>query len=282
MISVNQPTFNGAQPIELNHFTDGTLKMRCRLPENPLDQAYGLPLTIQWKYEAEEELVALIHLVHHLRDHGFENLYLDMPYLPNARQDRVQSEDEVFTLKSFAKTINWLNFKRVYVRDAHSRVSVALLDRVVNRVPDAIIENAIFQAKWAFDSGNITLFYPDEGAMKRYHDTHEYPKAFGMKTRNPNTGRVDSLKINGDLDDIDGKYVLIVDDICSKGDTALRSARELRKAGAKGVALYITHCENTILNSELINSGDVDFVYTSDSIFTGTHERIKVITDKKH
>jgi ribose-phosphate pyrophosphokinase len=118
--------------------------------------------------------------------------------------------------------------------------------------------------------------------MKRYHNTHEYPKAFGMKTRNPNTGCVDSLKINGDVEDIRDKYVLIVDDICSKGDTALRSARELRKSGAKGVALYITHCENTILQSELIQSGDVDFVYTSDSIFTGQHEKIKVLTDKKY
>lgn len=274
MISLIQPGRNNNQPIELGHFTDGTLKMRCRLPEPPLDRNYGAPLTIQWKYEAEEELVALIHLVHHLRDHGFETLYLDVPYLPNARQDRVQSDEEVFTLKSFAKIINWLNFRQVYVRDAHSRVSIALLDRVVNVVPD--IDNAAFQAKWDFNVSNITLFYPDEGAMKRYHDTHEYPKAFGMKTRNPETGHVDSLKINGDLDDIKDKYVLIVDDICSKGDTALRSARELRKAGAKGVALYITHCENTILNSELINSGDVDFVYTSDSIFTGKHEKIQI------
>ena len=280
MISVNQPTCNGAQPIELNHFTDGTLKMRCRLPENPLDQAYGLPLTIQWKYESEEELVALIHLVHHLRDHGFETLYLDMPYLPNARQDRVQSDEEVFTLKSFAQTINWLNFKRVYVRDAHSRVSVALLDRVVNRVPDAEIENAVFAAKWDFDSAEITVFYPDEGAMKRYSDTHEYPRTFGMKTRNPETNRVDSLKIAGDTDHIKDSYVLIIDDICSKGDTALRSAKELLKAGAKGVALYITHCENTILeNAELLNT--VDFLYTTDSIFTGNHDKIKLITDKR-
>jgi ribose-phosphate pyrophosphokinase len=280
MLSVIQPVHNGQQPIKLGHFTDGTLKMRCRLPENPLDQAYGLPLTIQWKYEAEEELVALIHLVHHLRDHGFENLYLDMPYLPNARQDRVQCEDEVFTLKSFAKTINWLNFKRVYIRDAHSRVSVALLDRVVNRVPDAEIENAVFQAKWDFDSSKITVFYPDEGAMKRYSDTHEYPRAFGMKTRNPETNRVDSLKIAGDADHIKDHYVLIVDDICSKGDTALRSAKELLMAGAKGVALYITHCENTILqNTALLNT--VDFIYTTDSIFTGKHDKIKVLTDKR-
>lgn len=276
MISVNQPTCNGAQPIELNHFTDGTLKMRCRLPENPLDQAYGLPLTIQWKYESEEELVALIHLVHHLRDHGFETLYLDMPYLPNARQDRVQSEDDVFTLKSFAKTINWLNFQRVFVRDAHSRVSVALLERVVNEVPNDFISTAVYCAKCDFDSENITVFYPDEGAMKRYSDTHEYPRTFGMKTRNPVTNRVDSLKIVGDADHIYGNYVLIVDDICSKGDTAMRSARELRKAGAKGVALYVTHCENTILqNDELLSV--VDHIYTTDSIFTDKHPKIQCI-----
>ncbi len=261
------------QEIHLVHFTDGTLKMRCRLPgESALH-----PVTIVWRYEKEEELVALIHLTHHLREKGVDIIHLEMPYIPNARQDRVQSDSEVFTLKSFAKTINWLGFKSVRVTDAHSRVSVALLDRVINDEPDDAIEMAIDMAKERFNTNALTVFYPDEGAMKRYHTSHAYPKAFGMKTRNPSTGNVDSLQIAGDSNEIAGKYVLIVDDICSKGDTALRSATELRKAGAKGVALYITHCENTILDSVLLQSDIIEHIYTTRSIFTGMNTKITVL-----
>ena len=55
MLTLLHPHINDMQSISLEHFTDGTLKMRCRLPE-ALKYIDGLPLTIQWKYEAEEEL----------------------------------------------------------------------------------------------------------------------------------------------------------------------------------------------------------------------------------
>lgn len=261
-----------SQRITLNHFTDGTLKLECKIPNNT-----KLPFTVHWRYENESELVALIYIVQHLRDHGVTEIHLDMPYIPNARQDRVQNTSEVFTMKHFARVINWLNFDSVKSVDAHSRVSEALLDRFTNISPEREIEDAINRAKWQMNTEEITLFYPDEGAMKRYHTNHEYPKTFGMKTRNPNTGHVDSLKIAGDINDIKGKYVLIVDDICAKGETAYRSAMALRQAGAKGVCLYVTHCENTVVTSKLLNSCAIEQLYTTDSIFTGDHPKVVVM-----
>ena len=128
-------------PVDIAHFTDGTLKMKCHTEDVSV-------ATVKWLYESEEELVALIHVVHHLREHGFSNIRLDMPYIPNARQDRVQLPGEVFTLKSFAKIINWLDFSAVTVLDAHSRVSEALLDRVINVMPHTAIREAIMRVKW--------------------------------------------------------------------------------------------------------------------------------------
>jgi ribose-phosphate pyrophosphokinase len=195
-----------------------------------------------------------------------------MPYIPNARMDRVESSEDVFTLKYFAELLNDLHLNQVVVLDPHSSVSVALINNFRAYTPKTYIDEVLD----CIEIQNLMLFYPDEGAMKRYSDTHEYPRTFGMKTRNPVTNRVDSLKIAGDADHIYGNYVLIVDDICSKGDTAMRSARELRKAGAKGVALYVTHCENTILqNDELLSV--VDHLYTTDSIFTDKHPKIQCI-----
>lgn len=281
MLSINvhntHATASEPQVIQLRHFTDGALNMQCILPDSATT-LNNTPITIKWQYECEEELVALIHLVFHLREHGARELYLCMPYIPNARQDRVQSDEEVFTLKSFAKTINWLNFNAVYVCDAHSRVSLALLDRVVNIPPDRVLTKVLETVRTELHTDDIAIFYPDEGAMKRYNNSHHYPKAFGMKTRNPHTGRVDSLRIAGDAESIKGRHVLIVDDICSKGDTALRSANELLRAGAKSVSLCITHCENTILtNNELLNT--LNKVYTTDSIYTSHHPKITIVQE---
>ena len=45
-----------------------------------------------------------------------------------------------------------------------------------------------------------------------------------------------------------------------------------KEAGAKNVYLYITHCEMTIFNGDLINSGLVTKIFTTNSIFPGNAE----------
>ena len=77
-------------------------------------------------------------------------------------------------------------------------------------------------------------------------------------------------------DKVAGKDILIVDDICSKGGTFFYTAKALKDAGANRIFLYVTHCENTVLDGEMIKSGLIDKIYTTNSIFTKEHESIEV------
>ena len=43
------------------------------------------------------------------------------------------------------------------------------------------------------------------------------------------------------------------------------------------IYLYVTHCENTILDGELINSGLIKKIFTTDSIYTSENENIEII-----
>ena len=219
-------------------------------------------IKIEWLYEGDSELFTLICVKRHIdRLFSTREVVLDMPYIPHARMDRVKSDEDVFTLKYFAEVINSLNFKIVWVRDAHSNVSLALIDKVVDTGVEAYIRKAAELA------GADAMFYPDEGAMKRYSDNSEKPYAFGMKKRDWKTGQILGLDIIN-AENIVGKDVLIVDDICSRGGTFYHSAKALKAAGAKSVSLYVTHCEETITLGELAASdGLVDHVYTTESIF---------------
>jgi ribose-phosphate pyrophosphokinase len=184
-----------------------------------------------------------------------------MPYIPHARMDRVKNEEDVFTLKYFCEVINSLNFSAVYVRDAHSNVSLALLDRVLDFGVEFYIHKAAVLSK------ANAIFYPDEGAMKRYSDQSELPYAFGMKKRDWKTGDILGLDIINP-ENIVGKDVLIVDDICSRGGTFYHSAKALKEAGAKSVTLYVTHLENTVTTGELARTDNlIDHIYTTKSIF---------------
>lgn len=255
--------------IEQGHFPDGTL-----LIKEAVARGYDFErnATITWKYENDAETVALMYLTRHLKEHGVERVHLNMPYIPNARQDRVKTNEDIFTLKYFSELINSLGFASVTVLDPHSSVSEALIDRIVVRTPAEYIA----RAENYIGKENLMLFFPDEGAMKRYSTMSDKPFAFGIKKRDWTTGRIIGLDVSGSVERIEGSRVLIVDDICSKGGTFVHSATKLRELGAQQVFLYVSHCENTIFDGELLKGDLVDMIFTTDSIFTKTHERIKV------
>jgi ribose-phosphate pyrophosphokinase len=250
MIKVN------GKVIAQNQFPDGTLLMKF-CPE-----ADSKPVIVEWFYENDAELFALICVKRHLdRITAGKDVMLNLPYIPHARQDRVKSYEDVFTLKYFCETINSLGFKKVFVCDAHSNVSLALINNVVDWGVAGYIERAIELCKAE------ALFFPDEGAMKRYSEQSPLSYAFGMKKRDWKTGQILGLDIIN-AENIKDKNVLIVDDICSRGGTFFHAAKALKAAGAKSVSLYVTHCEKTIILGEMASTdGLVDHVYTTRSIF---------------
>jgi len=240
-----------------------------------------------WKYENDEELVTIMFLVKH-----FRNLYpnchlnLSMPYMINGRMDRVKSDNEVFTLKYFCEIINSLNFDIVIVLDPHSHVSEALLNHLAvdkNRLVDAI-ETAI--AKSDCD----IIYFPDAGALKRYGDMKpfkEFKKIYGKKERDWKTGKILGLSILSDDGDVNelvkDANILMVDDIISYGGTLYYSGLKLKELGAKEINAYVSHTENSVLDKEKgtfiksLEDGTVNTLYTTDSLFSGKHDKIKFV-----
>lgn len=266
--------------IELFHFPDGTLKI-------DLPYTYDSTTTLRWVYEKEEELSAVAFIKMHLDDIAPNcKKILEIDYVPNGRMDRVKNNAEVFTLKHFAKFINFLNFDRVFIFDPHSHVSEALFDRVKVISPTEFILAAIED----IDNPDLVLFYPDEGAQKRYNtkELTKYPAFFGNKVREWETGHIKGLKVethtDKTLDYLKGKSILIIDDIISAGGTVYHSIKELEKLGVEKVYVYCSHLENTMFTQEqnplremLEEQGILQRIYTTDSLFTMNHEHVKVL-----
>lgn len=258
---------NGEE-MTIGHFPDNTLLIK--------KEAMKEKAEINWFFERNEELVALYFLVQHLREHGVEEIELNMPYIPNARQDRVKQSDDIFTLKYFARLINEMKFSKVLVLDPHSYVSEALIDHLEVQSSQKYVEQVLKKLEIESDK-QILLFFPDEGASKRYGSMFERPYVFGMKKREWTTGEIKSLEVLGETDQIADSRILIVDDICSRGGTFLYSAEALKKLGAKEIYLYVSHCENTILEGELLKGDLLEKVYTTNSIFTKEHKKVEVL-----
>ena len=244
---------NGKEIVQ-EHFSAGELKIKLfPSPREVVD--------VVWHYENDAELFTIGCIREYYMNKPCR-LYL--PYLPNARQDRVKNVEDVFTLKAFARYINALNFSTVYVWDAHSNVGPALIDRCVDVSAQNYIEEAI--KKLSYAKGNLCLFFPDEGAQKRYGTMFpDYPQAFGIKKRNWETGKIEGYMIVGE-EVVKNKEVLIIDDICSYGNTFIKAAEALDKAGASGVNLYITHCEDAISKGDVFKCAIIDNIFTTNSL----------------
>lgn len=254
--------------VEFTKFPDGTTSFRY----NPFGSMTRI-FNITWKYDGDEECILLWYLVNHIRDHDRDvRLRLLLPYIPNARMDRVKNADEVFTLKWFAEFINTLDFDDVLVDDPHSNVSAALLDRV--KVYDA--QPHIQKALDKLDDKNVLLCYPDEGAAKRYSSQAGREYVFCIKHRDWCTGKIERLELTSP-EKVTDRNVLIVDDICSRGGTFTFTAKALKEAGANEVYLYVTHCENTIHSGTVLTDGLIRHVFTTDSIYRGNSEKISLI-----
>ena len=272
MIKINNET------VPVKYFPDGTLNIKGNPKLND-----GTVL-LSWHYEYDGEYMIIAFLTRYYQSRG-NKVDLFMPYVPNARMDRVENDEDIFTMKYFAEQINNLNFNKVFVMDVHSSVAVATIENIVIINIDAIVKKVVKKIEQATRK-EVLLFYPDEGAMKRYSKETDNPYAFAVKNRDWETGKILGLKIFGvDTADVKGKNVLIRDDICSKGGTCYYVAKKLKEMGADKVFIYVTHCENAVLDGEfgenkrsLLDTGLIECLFTTNSICTlRTHRKIGII-----
>ena len=275
MIRINSNIAPEEEILKPTAFPDGTKLLKF----DPRRDEY----TITWLYDSDDELFQLIALTKHLKNKGCK-VWLNLPYVPNARMDRVKNNEEVFTLKAFADTINWLGFEEVRISNPHSTVSEALFDRVYVDF-NCVYEDVRMALHFAATDKDVVLYFPDEGACKRYSDLLAplgLPVAFGIKKRDWKTGKILGIEIAG-YDELEGKNILMVDDICAYGGTFYYSACKLKDLGANEINCYVTHLENSVMDKEkgkLIQGDLIKTIYATNSIFRGeANEKIKIIRE---
>ena len=283
--------------IDYIHYPDNTVKVDIPCSTVKWDKVN----TIKWQYESDSEFMVVAFIKKYLDEvipktfpsSFYAGVSLVMNYIPNARMDRVKSDTEMFTLKYFADLINSLNFKSVEVFDPHSTVSEALFNNlnIKRGQVSSIIYDVIKDVErlYAESYNDVVLFYPDEGSQKRYHNGPIKDCGliafFGNKIRDWQTGEIRGLSIethtDKGLDYLQGKTVLIIDDIISAGGTVYYSIKELEKYGVKNVCCYASHLENTMFTQEQNKLRDMLFddksifkkLYATDSLYNKDEQK---------
>lgn len=240
-----------------------------KFPDNTI-QVWNLPpeilsgkVTVIWHYENSDEIVAIFQLSSLLKNkkHQVSELELIVPFFPYSRQDKNVTNDSTFGLH----TILWmmdrtLNFDTIVTYDIHN--AVPFLNRRNFQLRDV---NP--QVKEALNLSKADLVcFPDAGAAKRGYDLNVIPSFHLSKTRDQSTGNITGMKCDLPLN-LDGKRILIVDDLVDAGGTFKKAAKILKEMGAAKVDLYVTHGLFTQGVHTLLTGG-IDHIYTTDSYIT--------------
>lgn len=227
--------FESGNQFDLKKFAGGECHIRFKtdFPENA-------KLRLNTRLNSSDDIMTLCLAVDALRYMGVGYIEAFIPYVPYARQDRVMVPGEPLSIKVLAGIINQLQLDKVYVFDAHSEVSVALLNNCYNVLNHDMVKQFLKQ----FGLTEYVLVSPDLGAYKKVDKLAqklEYKGhiATGIKIRDLATGQI--IKSDVNTDDLKGKPCVVVDDICDGGRTFTELATALKAKGAGDLYFIVSH-----------------------------------------
>jgi ribose-phosphate pyrophosphokinase len=170
-------------------------------------------------------------------------MYLDMPYLLYAREDKdLKDIGGGFPLRAFLRYVVNLGFSRIFSVDVHSGVATN-----TGFVKELDPPNFYFYKLEMLKPDYILA--PDAGGLKRAEkqaEIHNVLLLQGSKVRDQETGKLSGFELpqlsNGEVEDIKGKTVCIIDDIIDGGGTFIMWNKILKeKYGVSKVYLLATH-----------------------------------------
>lgn len=221
---------------------------------------------------SSDNLMELLQLNDALIRVGYKEIHLVMPYCAYSRQDRICNEGESFSLKVFTQLINSCNFASVTTWDNHSDVSTALINNCKNIHVKDLIE-PVSNNEYDY------LVSPDAGANKKVFalsQSIKIPMIRADKIRDTATGNIIDTQVYTTKEQIEGKRLLIVDDICAGGRTFKELAQKFKSIANCNIDLYVTHgfFNNSVdVIDSLVDSGISD-IHTTHNHYKLKHTRL--------
>jgi ribose-phosphate pyrophosphokinase len=203
---------------------------------------------------SNDDLIFLLLLFDALND---RNITAVVPYMGYARQDRKFREGEALSIRAVAKLIEYYA-ERVISVNIHSNEAKKYFKNLIE--VDAMPTLGEY-----FKKEDIVMISPDLGSFERVKIA---AKSAGCEFDYLEKTRLDSENVSIETKSIsiDGKNVVIIDDIISTGGTIVEAAKFLLKQGANTVQVGCVHAvlANFALNK--IYSAGVSKAFATDTV----------------
>ncbi len=218
---------------DVTRFKDGEIGVRTHETVRGADVFVVQPTSPP----VNENLMELLVIIDALRRASARRITAVIPYYGYARQDRKARPRDPITSKLVANLLTQAGARRVLSIDFHAPQIQGFFDIPVDHLYAAPIMVDYFKD---FDHSDLIAVAPDVGSVKRvrsFAETLNIPMAIIDKRRpKPNVAEVMNV-----IGKVDGKNVILLDDIIDTAGTITAAAEVLKEKGARDVYACGTH-----------------------------------------
>ena len=208
-------------------------------------------------------LMELLIMVDAARRASAERITAVIPFFGYARQDRKDQPRVPITAKLVANLLTAAGVQRVLTVDLHAGQIQGFFDIPVDHLYAAPVIIRYLKEK-ELTGDNVVVVSPDVGGIKM---THSFSKSLGSdfaivaKARRSAT-EVEALNVIGE---VEGRNVLLVDDMTETAGTLTAAATLLRERGAKRIYAGVSHAILNDLAIKRLAESSIEELITTDS-----------------
>ena len=244
--------------IELSTFDNG--EKRVHITESL--QGEDIVLVQSFSNPADAHIIESLLIIDALERMGAGQIIVVVPWMGYSLQDKVFRPGEPMAAKVVADLLSHAYVHRVLLLDLHNPSIPGFFSVPCQHLSaDQLFKKYVHERH---SQSETVIASPDFGGIKR---ARSFAQLLDMelvnidKARDLKSGKVSVEGLHGD---VEGKDVLLLDDVILSGSTAAQTAQEIKKQGARSVHFLATHglfvsgaqvkLENSVLDSIVITN----------------------------
>lgn len=259
--------------ITLQKFKDGEM---CPMIEESVRGHYVF--FVQSTFSPADNLMELLLMIDAAKRASAEYITAVIPYFGYARQDRKDKARVSIGAKLVANMLTAAGADRIMTMDLHAGQIQGFFDIPLDHLQSSVI---FFPYLDEIGGSKFTFAAPDVGGVKR---AREYAKHFGTDLVICDKYREKANQVAGMtiIGDVEGKDVVLVDDLIDTAGTLTRAAQLILDNGAKSVRAICTHPVLSGPAYERIEASPLEELIVTDTIpLRKESSKIKVLSTSK-
>jgi ribose-phosphate pyrophosphokinase len=258
-------------PVSIKRFSDGEISVQIAESVRGKDVFIIQPTCAP----ANANLMELLIMTDAFKRSSAKSITAIVPYYGYARQDRKAAPRVPISAKLVANLMETAGITRMVTVDLHASQIQGFFDIPVDNLYGAILFMDYIKAK---NFANPIIASPDVGGVAR---ARYFAKKLGldMVIIDKRREKANEAEVMNVIGEVEGKDVILIDDMIDTAGTMMKGAKALRELGATSVMACCTHPVLSGPAYDRIEAGELDELVVVNTIpLKKMSSKIKVLS----